>query len=103
MIALETPEIWFAAGAQPLYGPEPLKRVAADAEKMAAAMAASDRMPLPLVFQGVLTTAEGVRNLCQSADADPRCAGLVLWMHTFSPARRWIRGLSGLRKPFAHL
>ncbi len=29
--------------------------------------------------------------------------GLVLWMHTFSPAKMWIAGLQLLRKPFLHL
>jgi L-arabinose isomerase len=29
--------------------------------------------------------------------------GLITWMHTFSPAKMWIAGLSALRKPFVHL
>ena len=29
--------------------------------------------------------------------------GLILWMHTFSPARMWIAGLSMLKKPYVHL
>jgi L-arabinose isomerase len=31
------------------------------------------------------------------------CIGLITWMHTFSPAKMWIAGLSALRKPFVHL
>ena len=30
-------------------------------------------------------------------------AGLILWMHTFSPAKMWIAGLTALQKPFVHL
>src|SRR6201999_2846867 len=29
--------------------------------------------------------------------------GLVVWMHTFSPAKMWIAGLEALRKPLLHL
>jgi len=29
--------------------------------------------------------------------------GLITWMHTFSPAKMWIAGLTALNKPFAHL
>lgn len=103
MIDADTPEIWFVAGAQHLYGPGPLRQVASNAEAMCAGMAKQARLPLPLQFKGVLTTSEEVLRLCRAADGEPRCAGLVLWMHTFSPARMWIRGLQALRKPFAHL
>ena len=37
------------------------------------------------------------------ANSDENCAGLILWMHTFSPSKMWIRGLNALRKPFLHL
>ena len=37
------------------------------------------------------------------ANSSESCAGVVLWMHTFSPAKTWIRGLTGLRKPLCHL
>jgi L-arabinose isomerase len=60
-------------------------------------------MPYPLVFKSVLTTSAAIRAVCLEANEAPQCAGLVLWMHTFSPSRMWIGGLSVLRKPFAHL
>ena len=33
----------------------------------------------------------------------PTCVGVVAWMHTFSPAKMWIGGLTDLRKPLVHL
>ncbi|MDH7599925.1 MAG: L-arabinose isomerase, partial [Sedimentisphaerales bacterium] len=51
----------------------------------------------------VMTTPESIRNLMIEANATPNCIGLVTWMHTFSPAKMWIAGLSILRKPFVHL
>ena len=31
------------------------------------------------------------------------CAGVIVWMHTFSPSKMWINGLSLLQKPYLHL
>ncbi len=98
---LPASEIWFVTGSQHLYGPGPLKQVAANSRKVAAELNAA--LPLKLVFKSVLTTPEEIRALCLEATNDPKCAGLVLWMHTFSPSKMWIGGLSVLRKPFLHL
>jgi L-arabinose isomerase len=100
---LASPEIWFVTGSQHLYGPGPLKQVAANSRKIAAALAASQRLPLKVVFKALLTTPDEIRTLCLDADHDAKCAGLILWMHTFSPAKMWIGGLTALRKPFVHL
>jgi L-arabinose isomerase len=90
-------------GSQELYGPGPLKKVAENSKIVAKALNGAPGIPYPLVFKSVLTTSEGIRAVCLEANEDPTCAGLVLWMHTFSPSRMWIGGLSVLRKPFAHL
>jgi L-arabinose isomerase len=96
-------QLWFLTGSQHLYGPGPLKQVAENSQKIVAGLNASGNLPLPLVFRPVLTTPDEIRAACIEAGSDPECAGLVLWMHTFSPAKMWIGGLSGLRKPFLHL
>ncbi len=103
MINLATPEVWFVCGSQHLYGPGPLRRVAADAREIAAALGQSPKLPLKTVFKALLTTPDEIAKLCLDANTDPNCAGLILWMHTFSPSKMWIRGLNVLRKPFAHL
>jgi L-arabinose isomerase len=100
---LTTPEIWFVTGSQHLYGPGPLKQVAANSTKIAEALDASERIPLKIVFKALLTTPDEIRALCLEANHDPNCAGLILWMHTFSPSKMWIGGLTTLRKPFVHL
>ena len=89
-------------GSQELYGPGPLKLVADNSRRVARALNAAP-LPFPLVFKGVLTTSEAIRAICLDANQSPECAGIVLWMHTFSPSRMWIGGLSALRKPLAHL
>ena len=100
---LPTPEIWFVTGSQHLYGPGPLKQVAANSKKVAYTLGASKRIPLKVVFKALLTTSDEIRALCLEANHDAQCAGLILWMHTFSPSKMWIGGLAALRKPFVHL
>jgi L-arabinose isomerase len=103
---MKTPQrqvVWLVTGSQELYGPGPLKRVAENSRTIARSLNARTGLPLPVVFKALLTTSEGVRALCMEANQSAECAGLVLWMHTFSPSRMWIGGLSLLKKPFAHL
>ncbi len=103
MLNLSTPEIWFVCGSQHLYGPGPLKQVAANALHVADALADSKQLPLKTTFKALLTTPEEITNVMLAANSDANCAGLILWMHTFSPSKMWIRGLSVLKKPFLHL
>ena len=98
---MKTPEIWFLTGSQHLYGPKTLKQVAANSQAIAGGL--GEKLPLSVVFKPVLTTPDAIRATILEANANPECAGLILWMHTFSPAKMWIGGLSALRKPFLHL
>ena len=103
LINLSTPEIWFVCGSQHLYGEGPLKQVAANAQAVVDGLAKSKRLPLPLKFKALLVDSDQIAKVCVEANADANCAGLVLWMHTFSPSKMWIRGLAALKKPFLHL
>jgi L-arabinose isomerase len=100
---LSSSEIWFVTGSQHLYGEVALKQVAANSKKIVAALGESKRIPLKVVFKALLTTPDEIRALCLEANHTPACAGLVLWMHTFSPSKMWIGGLTALKKPFVHL
>lgn len=93
-------EIWFVTGSQHLYGEAALKKVAVNARKIVAGLRG---LPVRLVCQPVMTGPDAIRQLCLDANAAPKCAGLILWMHTFSPSKMWIAGLTALRKPFLHL
>ena len=99
----DKPQIWFLTGSQHLYGPETLAQVAAHAQQMAAGLDADPALPVQVVFKPVLTNPAAIRTLCRQANADDACVGLITWMHTFSPAKMWIPGLSELRKPLLHL
>jgi len=96
-------EIWFVTGSQHLYGPDTLKNVGSHAEAIANALQESPEVPVQVCYKGVVTTPEEVYQVCQQANVAENCIGLVTWMHTFSPAKMWIRGLDTLKKPLAHL
>jgi L-arabinose isomerase len=103
MIDLKQYEIWFVTGSQHLYGPKTLETVAEHSCEIATALDASPHMPVNVVFKPILTTPEAIKELCLDANSSPNCIGLITWMHTFSPAKMWIAGLTLLKKPFAHL
>jgi L-arabinose isomerase len=102
MDKLKTKEVWFVTGSQHLYGPQTLKQVAADSAKIAATLDKSPKISQKVVFKPVLTTPESIFELCSTANNSRNCIGLITWMHTFSPAKMWIRGLCVLTKPFLH-
>lgn len=96
-------EAWFVAGSQHLYGPDALERVRANAEAVVAGLNGSGAPPVRVVFKAVVTTPEEISAALREADAAPNCVGVIAWMHTFSPGRMWIGGLSRLRRPLCHL
>ena len=96
-------EVWFVTGSQHLYGPQVLEQVNEHATTIAAALDRSPQIPVRVVCKPVLAGPDEISRLCQDANASPHCVGLIAWMHTFSPARMWIAGLSRLQKPLAHL
>ena len=96
-------EVWFVTGSQLLYGPETLEQVASDSQRIVEGLNATGTLAVKLVWKPTLRTGPEVTKLLREAGGDERCVGLVTWMHTFSPAKMWIAGLSELSKPFCQL
>jgi L-arabinose isomerase len=96
-------EVWFLTGSQELYGQETLNQVAAHAREMAAYFDTEGRLPVRVVCKPTLTGPDAIHRMCLEANASPACVGVITWMHTFSPSKMWIRGLTQLAKPMAHL
>ncbi len=94
---------WFVTGSQDLYGEETLKQVAKDSKEIVESLNASRALPCELVWKPTLLTPEAIRRTLEQANADEECAGIICWMHTFSPAKMWIAGLSAYRKPLLQL
>ncbi|HPT82537.1 MAG TPA: L-arabinose isomerase [Limnochordia bacterium] len=95
-------EVWFVTGSQHLYGEAALQQVGEDARRIAQSLNERPEIPVTVVYKPVMTDGDSIRRLILEANVDERCIGLILWMHTFSPARMWIGGLSALRKPYLH-
>jgi L-arabinose isomerase len=96
-------ECWFLTGSQGLYGPDTLDQVASQSRQIAAELDSSTELDIPVVWKPVLTDAAAIHAVMLAANADPDCVGVIIWMHTFSPAKMWISGLDALRKPLLHL
>src|ERR1700722_13422842 len=103
MIDFAPLEVWFLTGSQHLYGPETLSQVESDSREIVNALNAEAKLPIKLVFKPVLKTSDEIGAVMLEANASSACIGLVAWMHTFSPAKMWIRGLTTLKKPLCHL
>lgn len=103
MLEMKKYKFWFCTGSQDLYGDECLEHVAEHARKIIEEFNASDRIPYQIVWKPTLITSQTIRQTFVEANADDECAGVITWMHTFSPAKSWIAGLQELRKPLLHL
>jgi L-arabinose isomerase len=96
-------EVWFVTGSQHLYGEETLKEVAAHAQEIANALNNEEEIPVQVIFKPTVKSPEEIFAICQQANQEKNCIGLITWMHTFSPAKMWINGLKILQKPILHL
>lgn len=103
MSNLQQSEIWFVTGSQHLYGPETLKQVAEHSSVISASFNQSELIPAKVVFKPTVKTPDEIYEVCQAANQSDACIGLITWMHTFSPSKMWIGGLSILNKPLLHL
>ena len=103
MINFSNKEVWFVTGSQNLYGDETLKQVAVHSKEIASGFDASKHIPVKVVYKGVMKSPDEMYAFALEANASHACVGIVAWMHTFSPAKMWIRALQVLQKPLAHL
>lgn len=103
MLTNKNYKFWFATGSQDLYGDECLAEVARHSQIMVEGMNQSGLLPFELVAKPTLIDNASIRKLFNEANADEECAGVITWMHTFSPAKMWILGLQEYRKPLMHL
>ena len=96
-------KFWFCTGSQDLYGDECLAKVAEHSHKIVEGLNQSGILPYEVVWKPTLITNALIRKTFEEANMDESCAGVITWMHTFSPAKSWIIGLQEYRKPLLHL
>jgi L-arabinose isomerase len=101
MINLKKYEFYFVTGSQDLYGAETLRKV--DEHSKAMVEALDPKLPCKLIWKPVVKGPDAILALVREANSNPNCAGIITWMHTFSPSKMWIAGLTQLAKPLCHL
>lgn len=103
MLKKKNYKFWLATGSQALYGEECLREVAEHSQKMVEGLNHSGILPFEVIWKPTLIDNMSIRKLFNDANQDEECAGVITWMHTFSPAKSWILGLQEYRKPLLHL
>ena len=103
MLDISQKEIWFVTGSQHLYGDETLRQVAKNSQEIVKGFNASSQLPIKIIHKPTVKTPDEITNVCQEANVSKNCIGIIAWMHTFSPAKMWIKGLTILNKPLCHL
>ena len=103
MAALKKYKFLFVVGSQDLYGEDVLREVDGHAKIMADGFNADAQIPCTVVFHPVVRNSDEICEAMAAANNDPDCAGVITWMHTFSPSKMWIRGFQMLQKPLLHI
>ncbi len=92
--------VYWITGSQTLYGDEVLSHVAAHSEEMASYV--NGFMPVTVKYLTTCKSSEEIVSAMRKVNEEDDCVGVIVWCHTFSPAKMWIKGLSLLRKPLCH-
>lgn len=96
-------EVWFVTGAQLLYGGDAVVSVNAHSTEIVKGLNDAGTLPVKVVYKGTVNSSVEVSKTLSEANNDPKCIGIITWMHTFSPAKMWIQGLKDYKKPLLHL
>lgn len=100
-MAIKNYEFWFVVGTQFLYGEDIFETINSHASEMCEEW--SKKMPCAIKAVPCVKTSSEILDVMRKANSDEKCAGVITWMHTFSPSKAWIAGFSELKKPFLHV
>jgi L-arabinose isomerase len=94
-------KVYFITGSQDLYGEEVLKQVAEDSKVIASYL--DEKIDgVKIEYCATVRDEKSCVDACLKASNDNDCIAVITWMHTFSPAKMWIKGLQLLTKPLLH-
>jgi len=94
-------KVYFITGSQDLYGEECLLDVAKDSKTIAKYLDKKIE-GVKIEYLGIVRDEASCVEMCKKATNDVDCIAVITWMHTFSPAKMWIKGLQFLKKPLLH-
>lgn len=103
MLNIGEKEFWFVVGSQHLYGEEALREVKKHAQEMVDELNENGQLPYPIRLQELAVTADTITKIMKEVNYREEVAGVITWMHTFSPAKMSMRGTKLLQKPLLHL
>lgn len=95
-------EFWFVVGSQYLYGEDALSQVKKDSVEIVENLNKSGNLPYKIVFKSLATSSDQIKQIMKDVNYNDNVAGVITWMHTFSPAKMWIAGTKILQKPLLH-
>ncbi len=96
-------KLYFIIGSQDLYGDETLSKAEKDGREIACFLNEKLGGKVSVEAMPIVRNSNEAEKVCVEASMDGDCIGVIMWMHTFSPAKMWIRALQALRKPMLHL
>lgn len=97
-------KFWFVVGSQELYGDEALSQVQENAQNITDGLNSEGDLPFEIELQTKLAiSSDVITEIMKEANYRDDVLGVITWMHTFSPAKMWIRGTKLLQKPLLHL
>lgn len=96
-------KLYFLVGSQRLYGPEALDQVRKQSQEMVDNLQKEFEEDIQIELLPTVIDSETCVEDIKIVNNDADCIGIITWMHTFSPAKMWIKGLQILNKPMLHL
>jgi len=100
-MSIKNYEFWFVVGTQFLYGEDIFETINEHSKEMCSEW--SSKLPCRIVAKPCVKTSKEILDVMQAANCDEKCAGVITWMHTFSPSKAWIAGFNALQKPYLHV
>ena len=94
-------KLYFLTGSQDLYGDETLAQAEKDGREIADFL--NGKLNVAVEALPIVRNSVEAEKACEKVNCDEDCIGVIMWMHTFSPAKMWIRALQFLKKPMLHL
>lgn len=95
-------KIAFLTGSQYLYGEETIKQVEKNSEIICRELDKKTTR-VTIEYKGAVKTDAEALKAVKEINYDDETAGVIVWCHTFSPAKMWINALKILNKPLLHL
>lgn len=96
-------KLYFIIGSQDLYGDETLKQAEKNGKEIASYLDMNFNEKVRVEALPIVRNCYEAEECIEKANTDKECIGIIVWMHTFSPAKMWIKALQTLKKPMLHL